>query len=141
MLPIRVDEIADNVFHTHSRINSTWGGNIVDMIRFKKYLEIIKEENLVENAATVGDYLLNKLVTCSRNTGKCSPMQGAKDLYCAIDLPNGELRRKAIGKIFDKGVIVLGSGEKSIRFRPSLNIKKEHVDEAIEVIDKVVKEL
>lgn len=137
----RVDEIDQNVFHTPSRINSTWGGNIVDMIRFKKYLEIIKEENLVENAASVGEYLLNKLYDLqSKYPEKLSNARG-KGLYCAIDLPNGDMRKNAIAKIFENGVILLGSGEKSIRFRPSLNIKKEHIDEGIEVIDKIVKEL
>ncbi len=137
----KVDEIDENVFHTSSRINSTWGGNIVDMMRFKKYLEIIHEENLVNNAAVVGDYLLKSLCNLQEKyPGILSNARG-KGLYCAVDLPGGDLRKKAIGKIFDRGVIVLGSGEKSIRFRPALNVKKEHIDECIDAIDVVVKEL
>lgn len=137
----RVDEIDENVFHTPSRINSTWGGNIVDMVRFKKYLEIIKIENLVENAAVVGEHLLNRLQELqAKYPEKLSNARG-KGLYCAIDLPNGDMRKDAVSKIFEKGVILLGCGEKSIRFRPSLNIKKEHIDEGIEIIDSVVKEL
>lgn len=137
----RVDEIDENVFHTPSRINSTWGGNIVDMVRFKKYLEIITEENLVENAAVVGEHLLGRLNELqAKYPEKLSNARG-KGLYCAIDLPNGDIRKDAVTKIFEKGVILLGCGEKSIRFRPSLNIKKEHIDEGIEVIESVVKEL
>lgn len=137
----RIDDIDDNVFHTPSRINSTWGGNIVDMMRVRKYLEIIEEEKLVENAAVVGNYLLAKLEELqNKYPEKLSNARG-KGLYCAIDLPSGEMRKAAITKIFEKNVILLGSGEKSIRFRPSLNIKKEHIDEGIAVIDSVVKEL
>lgn len=137
----RVDEIDDNVFHTSSRINSTWGGNIVDMMRFKKFLEIIEEEKLVNNAAVVGDYLLNSLNELQEKYPLTISNARGKGLYAAIDLPSGEFRKNAIAKIFDKGVILLGSGEKSIRFRPALNVKKEHIDECISAIDSVVKEL
>lgn len=137
----RVDEIPDNVFHTSSRINSTWGGNIVDMIRFKKYLEIIKEENLVENAATVGAYLLNKLSDMQQKYPAILSNARGKGLFAAIDLPNTEIRGNAIKKIFEKNVILLGCGNRSIRFRPALNITTAQLDEGLEAIESVVKEL
>ncbi|CUT02935.1 Aminotransferase class-III [Candidatus Kryptonium thompsonii] len=43
----RVDEVKDNVFHVSGRINSTFGGNLTDMIRFARVLEVIHEENLL----------------------------------------------------------------------------------------------
>ncbi len=137
----RVDEIDDNVFHTPSRINSTWGGNIVDMIRFKKYLEIIQDENLVDNAAVVGDYLLGRLNEMQQRYPALLSNARGKGLYAAIDLPNGELRSKAIAKMFERNVIILGSGQQSIRFRPALNIKEIHIDEALETMESVLKEL
>ncbi len=137
----RVDEIDDNVFHTPSRINSTWGGNIVDMMRFKKYLEIIQDENLVENAAVVGDYLLGKLTDLQQKYPALLANARGKGLYAAIDLPNGELRSKAIAKMFERNVIILGSGKQSIRFRPALNIKEAHIDEALDTMESVLKEL
>lgn len=137
----KVDEVDENVFHSPSRINSTWGGNLVDMVRFKKYLEIIQEENLVDNAASVGNYLLSSLNNLQEKyPGKLSNARGL-GLYCAIDFPSGDMRKNAILKVLDKGVILLGSGEKSMRFRPALNITKEHIDEGIAVIDSVIKEL
>ncbi|MCB1198263.1 MAG: L-lysine 6-transaminase, partial [Deltaproteobacteria bacterium] len=57
----RIDQIQDNVFAQSSRINSTWGGNLLDMFRVQRYLEIIEEDNLVEHAANVGEYLLGQL--------------------------------------------------------------------------------
>lgn len=137
----RVDEIPENVFHTSSRINSTWGGNIVDMIRFKKYLEIIKEENLVENAAAVGEHLLNRLNELAHKYPAVLSNPRGKGLFAAIDLPNGEMRAKAIQKIFENNVILLGCGERSIRVRPALNITKAQIDEGLNVIEKVVKEM
>jgi L-lysine 6-transaminase len=43
----RIDEVEDNVFHKSSRINSTWGGNLADMVRSRRILEIIEEDDLV----------------------------------------------------------------------------------------------
>ena len=55
----RVDEEPENVFKVSSRINSTWGGGLTDMVRCRRYLEIIDEDRLVENARVVGDHLLD----------------------------------------------------------------------------------
>ena len=137
----RVNEIDDNVFHTPSRINSTWGGNIVDMMRFKKYLEIIQEENLVDNAAVVGDYLLGRLTDMQQKYPALLSNARGKGLYSAIDLPNGEIRAKAIAKMFERNVIILGCGKQSMRFRPALNIKEIHIDEALDTMESVLKEL
>ncbi len=57
----RVDEVQDNVFHVSSRLNSTWGGTLVDMVRCQRYLEIMAEERLVENATARGAELLSGL--------------------------------------------------------------------------------
>src|SRR5215471_17197477 len=58
----RVDEVADNVFAVPGRINSTWGGGLVDMVRSRRLLEIIDRDRLIEHAAKVGDWLLGELV-------------------------------------------------------------------------------
>ena len=59
----RVDDIDTNVFHVSSRINSTWGGNLVDMVRFDRILEVIEEDKLVENAASTGNYLHEQILS------------------------------------------------------------------------------
>ena len=51
----RINEVENNVFQESSRINSTWGGNLVDMVRFTIYLEIMEQENLVNNAKQNGN--------------------------------------------------------------------------------------
>src|SRR6201990_652687 len=55
----RVDEIADNVFAVSSRINSTWGGNLTDMVRSRRILEVIESEGLIVRAAEAGPDLLD----------------------------------------------------------------------------------
>jgi len=124
----RVQEVKDNVFVEKSRINSTWGGNLVDMVRSQRYLEIIKEDNLVENAKIVGDYLLKKLT----DLGVSNPR--GKGLMCAFD----HLRERdaLIKRCRQNGLFLLGCGINSVRLRPSLTFSKEEVDLLIEILAK-----
>lgn len=133
----RIDDVEENVFRIPSRINSTWGGNMVDMKRFKKILEIIKEENLVENCKTQGDYLKEKITQLSeRYPDKIFNPRGL-GLFCAFDCRDKEMRNIALGKSLESGLMILGSGEKAIRFRPPVNITSAEIDEGIKIIDDV----
>ncbi|HDG68702.1 MAG TPA: L-lysine 6-transaminase [candidate division Zixibacteria bacterium] len=141
MVGPRVDEVPDNVFKVSSRINSTWGGNLTDMVRSQRILEIIEEDNLVQNAAEVGEYLLNKLLELQAEfPDKISNTRG-RGLMCAFDLPNSELRDKLREEVFKRGCIVLPCGEKSIRFRPALVCQREDVDKCTAIIYDALKSL
>ena len=136
----RLDEVENNVFHESSRINSTWGGNLVDMVRFTIYLEIIEKEDLVSKARDNGLYLLEQLNVLQAEFDSISNARG-KGLFCAFDLPNTELRDSLASKLMDNKVIVLGSGKRSIRFRPHLNITKQDIDKGISAIKNCLKSL
>ena len=131
----RIDEVQDNVFKSSGRINSTWGGNLVDMVRCQKLLEIIEEENLVENAAKMGAYFMEKLQELSSQTGKITNIRG-RGLLIAFDLPTPEARDQMMKKIYENGAVVLASGVKSIRLRPHLDITRAEVDHAIQIFEK-----
>lgn len=134
----RVDDIETNCFHVSSRINSTWGGNLVDMVRFGRILEVIEEEDLVENAASVGAYLQKKLNDLAENYEHFSSPRG-KGLFCAIDLPNGHARDAVLKECINHGLMILSCGERTIRFRPPLTVQKEHINEGIEIMEKAYK--
>ncbi|MBI5402662.1 MAG: L-lysine 6-transaminase [Ignavibacteriae bacterium] len=137
----RIDDIEENVFHKSTRINSTWGGNLVDMFRFKRILEIIEEDNLVENCATVGKHLLAKMTELSEKyPDKVSAPRGL-GLFCAFDCRDAEMRNKIHTESMKNGMLILGCGENSIRFRPPITVKKEHIDEGIELLDKIIKDI
>ena len=132
----RIDDVENNVFHESSRINSTWGGNLVDMVRFTIYLEIIEKEDLVNRASESGHYLLKQLMNLENEYPELVSNSRGKGLFCAFDLPNPNSRDKLASALMENKVIVLGSGERSIRFRPHLNIKKEEIDIGISAIRK-----
>ena len=137
----RVDEVDDNVFHESSRLNSTWGGNVVDMVRITVYLEIIAAEDLVNQAATNGEYLLAKLHDIQADfDGMVRNVRG-RGLFAAFDLPDGSARDTLADLIIAEGALILGSGKKSIRFRPHLNITREEIDLADEIIRRAIARL
>ena len=137
----RLDEEPENVFRTGSRINSTWGGNLVDMVRCQRYLEIMEEDRLVENAATVGAHLLRGLEGLRNELpDRLSNVRG-RGLMCAIDLPTGAARDTARERLYDMGVMILGCGTHSLRFRPPLDITTGEVDEGLDLIRTAVKGL
>lgn len=137
----RIDEVPDNVFKVPSRLNSTWGGNLVDMVRSQRYLEIIHEENLIENARVMGSYLLQRLIELQLEFPKLVSNVRGRGLFCAIDLPTPDQRLTLRKKAFEKGLVVLGSGEQSIRFRPPLNMRKEEIDEGITILKQSLAEM
>ena len=62
-------------------------------------------------------------------------------LFCAMDLDSKERRELLKTKANEKGLILIGCGERTIRFRPPLNISKGEVDEGIAIIRSCLKEI
>jgi L-lysine 6-transaminase len=137
----RIMELAENVFTVSSRINSTWGGNLTDMVRAQRYFEIIEEEKLVENAATVGAFFLGELERFQKDYPQMVSNVRGRGLMVAFDLPSTELRDKALDSFMKHDVMVLSSGHLSARFRPALNLSMEEAAEAIKRMEKSIKEL
>ena len=129
----RLDEIKDNAIRLPSRLNSTWGGNLTDMVRSTHNMRIIEQEFLVENAAKVGAYFLDRLRELQQYEPMISAVRG-RGLFIAFDLPDGDTREKFWKGLFDLGVLTLRSGERSIRFRPALDLTAQIVDEAMDLM-------
>ena len=137
----RVDEVPENVFQVPSRINSTFGGNLVDMVRATRMLEIIQEEDLVENARTIGMYLLDHLLKLEMEFPSMISNTRGLGLFCAIDIDSKERRELLKTKAFEKGLILIGCGERTVRFRPPLNISSGEIDEGVAIIRRCLYEI
>ena len=137
----RLDEVDNHVFKESSRINSTFGGNLVDMVRFTIYAEIIKQENLLENAKINGNYLLSKLRHLEINNENLISNSRGKGLFCAFDLSSADLRDNLIQNMAKEGALILGCGHHSIRFRPHLNITRDDIDVACDMLERSIKKL
>lgn len=136
----KVDEIETNVFRVPSRINSTWGGNLVDMVRSSRALEIIEEDSLLTNATVVGNYLQQRLQKIAQTNEKVTNVRG-RGLLTAFDFPSKEMRDQFIKAGMEQNVMFLGCGNQTIRFRPALIIQPEHIDAGLEIMENILPSL
>jgi L-lysine 6-transaminase len=134
MVTNRIDDVEEHVFKKPSRINSTWGGNLTDMVRSRKNLEIVVKYNLLKNSEIIGDYLLKNLFELQNDFPTLVSQVRGLGLLCAFDLPNVEFRKNFLKDLYKRKMIMLGCGPNSVRFRPSLIITKEDIDLGIQII-------
>lgn len=137
----KLDEVEHHVFKESSRINSTFGGNFIDMLRFQLVLEIIENENLIENSRAVGEFLLNGLKQLAQKYPDHISAARGKGLMCAFDLKDGASRDWLRKALYDEGVIVLTCGDQSLRFRPHLNVTKEEIQIILDKINSIFENL
>jgi L-lysine 6-transaminase len=134
----RVDEVADNVFRVSSRINSTWGGGLVDMVRARRLLEIIEADDLVDVAAKRGVWFRHELQGLEERHPRLVSNVRGRGLMCAIDLPDSASRDYAVAALRDERVLALGCGGRSIRFRPALSVTEDELAVGIAALDRVL---
>jgi L-lysine 6-transaminase len=137
----RVDEVDDHVFRTSSRINSTFGGGLFDMVRATMMLEVIERDGLISRAGTVGERLQAALRDVEARHDAVTNARG-RGLFCAIDLPDGAVRDEVVDRLVrDEHVIVIGSGPRSVRFRPTLTVTEDELDAGVAALDRVLTSL
>lgn len=133
----RVDDV-DSVFKVSSRINSTFGGNLTDMTRAAQYLKIIEAEQLVEHAAEMGEYLLDSLRGLARKHPRVSAVRG-RGLMCAFSLPDTKTRDALKKACFERQMLMLGCGDRAVRFRPVLDVEAGDIDRGMAILDEALR--
>jgi L-lysine 6-transaminase len=136
----RLDEV-DGVFKVPSRINSTWGGNLVDMVRGTRIIEVIREENLLEHGVTQGERLLQGLQEIHRDFPDFTSNPRGRGLFCALDIATPELRNAVVSKGHDLGMMILSTGVRGLRFRPAMNLTTADLDLGVELLRQSVAEV
>jgi L-lysine 6-transaminase len=130
----RIDEVENNVFVESSRINSTFGGNLVDMVRFTKVMEIIEEEQLLDNTIRMGDLLLSGLENIAEESRTMLSNVRGKGLMVAFDLPDQALRDHMLDTMFQNGLLAIKCGDQSIRFRGMLDTPEDAITKSLEIV-------
>ncbi|OBL14506.1 L-lysine 6-transaminase [Mycobacterium sp. 1245499.0] len=137
----RVDEVADNVFAVPSRLNSTWGGNLADMVRARRILEVIEADDLFAHAAEHGAHLRDRLDELAAEFPGVVLDPRGRGLMCAFSLPSAADRDELIRLLWRRAVIVLPSGDDGVRFRPALTVSRAEIDAAIRAIRTALRTL
>jgi 4-aminobutyrate aminotransferase len=126
---------------------STFGGNPVACAAALQTIRLL-EEKYVANAARVGEYILGRLADWPHKHRFVGHIRG-RGLMIGMELvkdqesrePNPEARQEVIEKAFQKGLLILGCGESTVRLMPSLIIEREHADIALEILDGCLSEV
>src|SRR5262245_29526173 len=137
MSTARVDEVPGNVFRVSSRINSTWGGNLADMVRCARYLQIIRDERLVQNAARTGRTFLAGLQQLVATFPAVTNARG-RGLMLAMDLPDKAQRDALRQRCWDAGLATLACGSRTIRFRPALTFSEDDAARALAILTRLL---
>jgi len=124
---------------------STFGGNPLSCQAAMATIELL-ENNLMENATRQGQRLFDGLLALQK-TYECMGDVRGKGLMAAVELvkdretkaPATDWRSRIIHKAFEKGLLVLGCGENSIRFSPSLTVSAAEVDVCLSIFEEAVK--
>jgi L-lysine 6-transaminase len=130
LVSTRVDDV-DNVFKVPSRISSTWGGALTDMVRATRILEAIESEQLLSNAVQRGLELQSGLAALAERFPALVRNVRGRGLLCALDLPTTEQRNALIKAALAERLLVLPCGTQTVRFRPFLNVQSDHVQELV----------
>ena len=135
----RVDEVPDNVFAVSSRINSTWGGSLVDMVRCRRILEVVEADGLIARAQVAGAHLLRLLDGLAGRHPQLVTDPRGRGLMCAFSLPDAAARNAVLAEARDtEHVLLLGCGTRSIRFRPALTVTESELEAGVAALDRVL---
>jgi L-lysine 6-transaminase len=138
----RIDDVEDNVFRVSGRINSTWGGGLADMVRARRLLEIIERDHLIAAAGETGGWFVKELQAVQDRHPHLATNARGRGLMCAIDLPDQRSREHVVGAMReDERVLILPCGERSIRFRPPLNVSQEELHYSLEALERCLTKL
>jgi L-lysine 6-transaminase len=134
----RVDEVPDNVFAVGSRINSTWGGSLTDMVRARRILEVIEADGLIARAGVLGAELHGLLRTLAAAHPAVTDVRG-RGLMQAFSLPTAPQRDAVLTALReDEHVLLLGCGSRSVRFRPALTVTSDELAAGVAALDRVL---
>jgi 4-aminobutyrate aminotransferase len=126
---------------------STFGGNPLSCQAAMATIKLL-ENNLMRNASRQGQRLIDGLLELQK-AHECMGDVRGKGLMAAVELvkdretkqPATDWRNRIIKKTFEKGLLVLGCGENSIRFSPSLTVTAAEVDVCLSIFEEAVREV
>jgi L-lysine 6-transaminase len=108
------------------------------MVRFDRILEVIEEDELLEHVRAVGRHLLDRLEELRSRHPLVTNVRG-RGLMCAFDLPDAGIRDAVLKSCYEEGVVILGCGVRTVRFRTPLTVSTTEIDEGLERIERSVR--
>jgi L-lysine 6-transaminase len=116
------------------RLEVTWDGDVADMVRCKYIMKAYEKNNILDNVNKQSKAIMGGLSDIEEilNLRNCG-------LIIGFDLPNSQKRDIVVDKLYKNGLICNKTGQKSVRFRPNLNVNEKEIDHALQIIKETIK--
>ena len=134
----RLDEVEPGHFHRTCGDCGTFEGNVVDMIRATRVIELIEAEGLLDNARVMGGYLLRLLEELADSHEAMSAVRG-RGLCVAFNLPTGEDRDRLIQCALKEDLLLLPGGERAVRLRPTLDVNADAIARGVAQLEAALR--
>ena len=115
---------------------STFGGNPLACAAALAVLNVIEKENLMANALSMGTYLMNELENLKKKYPALIKSVRGKGLMVGAEL--SKPGREVVDRCMAQGAIINCTAGNVLRFVPPLDIRREHVDEVVAILDGVL---
>ncbi|MBN3303969.1 GABT protein, partial [Amia calva] len=122
------------------RIFNTWMGEPSKNLFLIAVLNVIKSESLLDEVKRSGKVLLDGLFELQARYPNILSAARGKGTFCAIDAKDEDMRNSLLAKVRNKGVVIGGCGDKSLRFRPALVFKEYHAHLFLNIFNDVLAE-
>ena len=127
---------------------STFGGNPLSCVAAMAVIDTIKEQNLLENAARQGNYIMKRLRELAEQSEIIGDVRG-KGLMIGVEIvedkdskkPAPNLAKEIMMRSWKRGVAIITCGVSTLRIAPPLIITRELVDAALEIVEDTIKEV
>jgi len=129
-------------FTTPGSHSNTFGGNLAAVAASMATIDVIEKEHLLDNARDQGTYLLGRLRELAKKFEEIGDVRGL-GLMTATEFvkdrktkePAVAFRDRVIVESYQRGLILLPCGRSSIRYIPPLIVRREEIDEAMEILE------
>lgn len=123
-------------------LDSTWGGNLADMVRFVREMEIVREEQLIEKVADKAHILCDGLCALAQSYPQMIYNVRGMGLYQGFSLRKPELRKRLLHiALQEEDLLLLGAGTDTIRLRPALSVTVEDIYLFLQKLGNVLRRL
>ena len=127
---------------------STFGGNPLSCVAAMAVIDTIKEQNLLENAARQGNYIMKRLRELAEQSEIIGDVRG-KGLMIGVEIvedkdskkPAPNLAKEIMMRSWKRGVAIITCGVSTLRIAPPLIITRELVDAALEIVEDTIREV
>jgi 4-aminobutyrate aminotransferase-like enzyme len=137
-------------FGAQIRYFNTYGGSSLPIAAATAVLDVIEEERLVENARTVGTYLIDRLRELTDGHERIATVRGS-GLFIGVDLvtdrvtntPDGDLAGNIVNSMRQRRVLISASGPQGnvLKIRPPLPFSEEHADRLLEAFEATLADI